>query len=83
MNYKYRHYNNQNEWQEAVNSFLKKRYIRSEPIKDLEDMVISYDGRGMTLAVWDLVDNEGWLITDDYYNRKGIVEQLIGAFCSG
>ena len=76
MNYKYVHFTDINEWRTGVNSFLRKNGIASEPIKSSEDLTITYSGKGMILAVWDLADKDGWIITDSYYKNKGIVEQI-------
>jgi hypothetical protein len=83
VSYKYKQIHDIDEWKQQVNNFLNKHYLKSEPVKDIEDMVISYDARGMTLAVWDMYDKEGWLITDEYFKNKGVVEQIIGKFSSG
>lgn len=76
MNYKYVHYTDLNEWRTGINAFMRKYRIPSEPIKSNEDMTITYSDKGMILAVWDLMDKDGWIITDSYYKNKGIVEQL-------
>ena len=83
MSFKYSKFLNKEEWESKVIQFLRKHHIKSSPEVNNDDMVIIYEGRGKTLAVWDMFDKEGWVITDEYFKNNGLAEQLIGEFYNG
>jgi hypothetical protein len=73
---KYIQYKDQKDWEKAVRTFQQRSKINAKKEYDANDKVLSYFSGDKIIAVWDFMDNEGWVMSMSYFATNGEFQKM-------